>query len=55
LAEREEWEDNREVKRRPKQGKFYCLGCDGYIVHPGETCLRCGWKDRTAKGRRNKK
>jgi len=29
----EDWKTNREKKREPKQGKFWCYGCDACLVH----------------------
>lgn len=49
---REEWEKNRDVKRKPKQGKFWCGVCDHYLIHEGEKCRYCNIRD---KRKRNKK
>ncbi len=42
---------NREKKRAPKQGKFWCWKCDGYLVHEGARCPNCGHKT-TKRNRR---
>jgi hypothetical protein len=41
--QRKEWETNRDLAKRPKKVKFWCWGCDGYLVGPGEKCPRCGY------------
>lgn len=35
---------NRCRRRRARHGLFWCGGCDGNHVGPGETCRRCGYK-----------
>ena len=47
------WKTNRDKKREPKQGKFWCIRCDHYLVHEGSKCPYCGWRNKPVK--RNKK
>lgn len=47
------WRTNREKKRMPKQGKFWCDKCDAQLVHEGKRCPNCG--HRNGAIRRNKK
>jgi len=42
---REQWEDNRELKRRPKRGKHWCNGCDANLIWDGQKCKVCGSRD----------
>lgn len=49
---REVWMTNRDVKRMPKTGLFYCDKCDRNKIGSGEKCSVCGYKD---KRKRNKK
>lgn len=36
---------NRRIKTAPKlSGRWWCTGCDGYMVYVGQVCPRCGWK-----------
>lgn len=48
-----DWMTNREDKRKPKRGKFWCGKCDAYLVNgAGTACPNCGHRE----GRnRNKK
>ena len=46
-----EWETNREKKRKPKKGKFWC-NCDRAIISEGRKCPFC--KKRSGL-KRNKK
>ena len=43
---------NREKKRKPKMGKFWCYSCDAALVGEREKCPVCGQKNRI---KRNKK
>lgn len=43
-TEREIWQTNRELKRAPKNKKFWCWTCDACYVRRGEKCKRCGGK-----------
>lgn len=36
------WETNRTRKTKPKQGFYWCFGCDANLVGPGEKCKVCG-------------
>lgn len=47
------WMTNRDKKRQPKQGKFWCDVCDACLVHEGERCPVC--KNWNGKRRRNKR
>lgn len=47
------WMTNREKKRQPRQGRFWCWGCDGRYIYEGQKCEMCG--KRNFKYRRNKK
>ena len=42
---REVWTKNRDVAKRARQGKHWCIFCDMYLVGPGERCLVCGKKE----------
>lgn len=50
--ERKPWDTNRDIARRAKLGKGWCLGCDAYLVEDGRTCPVC---KRRARQKRNKK
>lgn len=50
--EKKLWETNRERKLKPKTGKFWCWGCDAYLVGEWEKCPNCGKRNGQ---RRNKK
>jgi hypothetical protein len=47
-----DWMDNRERRRQPRQGIFWCR-CDRDLVHEGSKCGACGRRNR--KYRRNKR
>lgn len=49
---REIWDTNRTMARKPSKSRFYCFGCDGYLVAPGQKCPRCG---RRPEQKRDKK
>lgn len=38
------WESNRDMARRPRTGKLWCWGCDGFQLSEGATCKVCGTK-----------
>jgi Zn finger protein HypA/HybF involved in hydrogenase expression len=43
---------NRDKVKAPKQGKFWCLKCDAYLVHEDQKCPKCGTVNRgVMKGR----
>lgn len=46
------WKSNRDKKRDPKMGKFWCWGCDAALIYEGQKCPNCGKKDMR---KRNKK
>jgi Zn finger protein HypA/HybF involved in hydrogenase expression len=37
-----EWMTNREERRKPKRGKFWCIKCDAQLVSEGARCPNCG-------------
>lgn len=39
---REVWDTNRTMARKPSKSRFYCFGCDSYLVSPGQKCSKCG-------------
>ena len=41
---------NRIEKLRPKLGRFWCGGCDAYLLSKGEKCPICG--NRESKRRK---
>ncbi len=43
---------NREKKRIPKQGKHWCMVCDGALVGKGERCPNCGKKSLPRRERK---
>jgi hypothetical protein len=48
---REKYETNRDVAKRPKQGKYWCNGCDANLVNDWKK-----WVCRHRNGiKRNKK
>lgn len=36
---------NRIKRTKPKKGKYWCLGCDRYLISQGKKCPVCGFKD----------
>ncbi len=36
---------NRNKSKSNRKGKFWCWGCDAYLIHPGQKCPKCGKKD----------
>lgn len=52
---KEFWMTNREYKRQPRQGKFWCGGCDANHVYKNDNskCSVCG--KRNCSVLRNKK
>jgi rubrerythrin len=48
---RKNWQNNREKKREPKQGKFWCPVCDMAVVYEGSRCPVC----HKRIGKRNRK
>lgn len=53
----EVWQDNREKKKEPKQGRFWCYNCDADVVKSRGKCSNCGHKNYKHNGdsKRNKK
>ena len=43
--EKNVWMTNRERKLQPKQGKFWCWGCDCDLVHQWKKCRTCGTRN----------
>ena len=52
MDEHSSWKTNREKKLQPKQGKFWCWGCDRCLVVEWSKCPVCGFRNGK---RRNKK
>lgn len=48
----EPWKTNRERRREPKFGRFWCDSCDRAVVDAGAKCGECGARD--SEPRRNK-
>ena len=46
---------NRERSKRPKQGKFWCWGCDRVLLTEGEKCRACGTRNYSNRKGRLKK
>ena len=40
--ERKDWDTNRSMARRPKRTRYWCFGCDRFLVAPGQKCPVCG-------------
>lgn len=38
---RRSWMTNRDVKRQPKAGGYWCPSCDGAVVREGGRCPVC--------------
>lgn len=49
IRQREQWETNRSIKRKPKYGKFWCHNCDEQIVMEGQKCPNCKIKPKRQK------
>jgi len=49
---REIYDTNRSMKRKPKRGHGWCMGCDMAMVGDGEKCPVCGSR---SVPKRNKK
>lgn len=49
---KEPWINNRERKKQPKQGKYWCSKCDCQLVYDWKRCSNCGHRNGV---RRNKK
>lgn len=43
--EHKEWLTNRDRKREPKKGKFWCNVCDMFLIHKGQRCPVCKRRD----------
>lgn len=42
---RQVWGTNKTRKTKPKQGLYWCDGCDANLVGPSEKCDVCGYAD----------
>jgi len=49
---RENYDTNRTMKRKPKVRGFWCMSCDACFIHAGQKCPVCGHRDKPG---RNKK
>lgn len=49
---REGWESNRDMKRKPKKGKFWCPGCDLNLISENRKCKICGIKEMRKRDRK---
>jgi rubrerythrin len=38
---------NRIHKTLPKKGKYWCYGCDAYLIRKGQKCPICGVRDKS--------
>jgi len=38
---------NRDKKTKPARRRYWCNGCDAYMVWVGGKCPRCGYKEKT--------
>ena len=45
--DRQNWETNLHMKRRARLGKYWCLGCDMYLVSSGEKCKECRLSEKS--------
>ena len=42
---------NRDIKRRPQQGKHWCNGCDRNHIGVGSKCDLCGYRHLKRKNK----
>ena len=40
---------NRDRKKEPKHGQFWCHGCDAALLYKGAKCPNCGIRDKSKK------
>lgn len=40
---------NRDKYTKPKLGRFWCWGCDRYLLAIGQKCPVCGTRDKTKR------
>lgn len=50
--EQDLWITNRQRKLQPKQGKFWCWGCDAQLVHDWKKCPVCGTRNGKRRNKR---
>ena len=43
---------NREKKKKPQSGTFWCWGCDCNIISAGQKCYVCKIKDMSKQARK---
>lgn len=41
--------NNRISKTTPKSGKYWCFGCDRFMVGKGQKCQVCGKRDKSKR------
>jgi len=51
---REQYDTNRSMKRKPKRNKGWCDFCDSAIVEGGQKCHACGHRQISKRNKKEK-